>query len=65
MYDDKEIEVLDKANLLTAAVRNELAKGTKHYRKSDGEPLETLLEILQALKDEGSIVIEPKTEVLV
>lgn len=63
MYDDKEIEVLDKANLLTAAVRNELAKGTKHYRKSDNLFLDTELKILQAFADEGSIIIEPKKEI--
>lgn len=65
MYDDKEIEVKVKAKVIIAAVENELASGTKHFRKSDNKPLETVLEILRAIKDEGGVIFEPKKEEVV
>jgi len=58
-YDDKEIEVVDKAVVLLLSIRAALAGGTKHYRKSDNKLLETEKEILQAMLDEGSLYFEP------
>lgn len=58
MYDDKNIEVQDKAMLLIIEIRRALNSGTLHFRKSDGSFLGTEREILQALVDEGGIVFE-------
>lgn len=65
MYDDQNVKVTAEANLLIAAVKHELAKGTKHYRKSDNVLLSTDVEILQALVDEGGVIIEIKKESIV
>lgn len=62
MYDDKTIEVQDKAIALILGVRQALNNGTKHYRKSDGGLLSTEREILQALVVEGEIILEPITK---
>ena len=60
MYDDKEIEVIDKALVLISEIKSALANGCKHYRKSDNKPLTTLKEIITALRDKGEIEIEPR-----
>jgi len=60
MYDDKEIEIEDKAILLIVSVRSALAGGTKHYRKSDNKLLITEHEILEAMRKEGGIYFELK-----
>ena len=59
MYDDKNIELLNNANLLIAEVRRALANGTKHFRKSDNAELHTEKEIIQTLIDEREILFEP------
>lgn len=60
MYDDKNIEILDKALTIIAEVRRALSNGTKHFRKSDRKFLETPIEIIQTLVDEGEIIFEPR-----
>lgn len=62
MYDDKNIEIQDKALVLIAEVRRALNNGAKHFRKSDGMLLETDKVILRALIDEGEIIFEPRKE---
>jgi len=62
MYDDKEIERVDKAITILASIREALAAGTKHYRKSDNKLLTTDKEIIQALIDEKVIIFEPKVK---
>jgi len=62
MYDDKTIEVQDKAIVLILGVRQAMNNGTKHYRKSDNCILETEREVLKALVDEGEIILEPITK---
>ena len=59
-FDDKETEIVDNALLLIQSIRAALAGGTKHYRKSDSALLTTEKDIVQALYDEGEIIIEPK-----
>jgi len=61
MYDDKTIELQDRAIALIIGIRQALKNGTKHYRKSDNCLLKTDREILHALIDEGEILLEPKT----
>jgi len=60
MYDDKNIEAYDEARILIAEVRQALNNGTKHFRASDGKLLQTDIEILQALINEGTLLFEPK-----
>jgi len=62
MYDSKEIETYNNALLLIAEIKMALARGTKHFRVSDGKLLETLHEILDALKSEGEIQFKPRKE---
>ena len=50
------MDTLEKALLIIDAAKNELAMGTKHYKK--GKLLTTPLEIIQALRD-GGLTIEP------
>lgn len=59
MYDDSQIEATDKALLLIAEIELALKRGTKHYRASNGELLETPRAILEALLEEGTIEFEP------
>ena len=59
VYDDKETEVQDKAITLLICVRKALERGTKHYRKSDDCLLETDVEIIEALVEEGELIFEP------
>lgn len=52
---------LDAAFLLME-IRAALARGTKHFRVSDGALLNTPKEILEALLNEGEITFEPTKE---
>ena len=58
MYDDENIEIQDKAACLIYEIRRALNNGTKHFRKSNGTILQTDIEIIQALIDEGEIIFE-------
>jgi hypothetical protein len=51
----------EKAQLLVAAIKTELARGTKHYDK-DGNFLPDLMSIITALAETGCIVIESSPE---
>ena len=60
MYDDKEIEAVDKAMTLITEVEGALQNGVKHYRKSDGKLLTTTKDIILALSEDGGVIFEPK-----
>jgi hypothetical protein len=60
VYDDKEIEVEDKALTLIAVIGEALTDGTRHCRKSDGALLVSVKDVLKALRDEKVIEMEPK-----
>jgi hypothetical protein len=45
---------VEHALALIQAVRSSLDKGYKHY-KLDGTPLDTELEVIRALKDDGEV----------
>jgi hypothetical protein len=49
----------DLAKLLIKAANEALCRGTKHYNKA-GELLETPLEIVECLLNEGSVILQPK-----
>lgn len=47
-----------KAVLLANSIRRALKQGMRHY-SNDGKPLETATEILETLRDEGSVIVLP------
>ena len=47
-----------KAVLLANSVRRALMQGMRHF-SNDGKPLETATEILETLREEGSIIVLP------
>jgi len=59
MYDDKNVEIINETLLLVYMLKKALKEGTLHYRKSDGELLQTETEIIQALLDEGVVIFKP------
>jgi len=60
MSKETKENVKELAHILMEEVQTALAKGTKHYRKSDNVLLTTVEEIVKAMVDEGEIILEPK-----
>lgn len=56
---DTPAETLAKAKLLIKATEQALADGTKHY-DVNGNPLNTVKEVLAALTRDGKIEFEPR-----
>lgn len=53
------VDTVEKALALITAVRDALAKGTKHYNRA-GKLLLTEREILETLRTEGAVVFDPR-----
>jgi len=60
MFDDDRIQTAYNAVLLIKSIREELLKGTLHYRAKDGKLLETEEEILETLQNGDYIATEIK-----
>lgn len=56
MYDDKLVEVQHKLGSMVNTISRAILDGTKHYRKSDGAFLETVEEVIGALRSEGCVL---------
>ena len=54
-------DILENAMLIVESTKNELALGTKHYRRSTMQRLTEPKQILLALK-ENDLIIEPSPE---
>lgn len=53
------VSVEEKAALLITEIEAALRRGTLHFRESDGMPLTTVKEILEAILDEGKVIFRP------
>jgi len=51
-------DTMNLALIMIREVRDALARGTKHYRKSDGKLLVSEKEIIKVLLAEGEIVLD-------
>lgn len=51
-------DIVDNAVLLITEVREALAAGTKHFNKA-GKLLETEIDIITCMKEEGGVTFEP------
>lgn len=52
-------DVHEEALVMILEITKALARGTKHYRKSDNKELLTAREIVETLLKEGVIELEP------
>lgn len=51
-------EITENAVIFMEEVRNALANGVEHFRKSDNQKLLTAKDVLLALLEEGSVYIK-------
>ena len=58
MPEPPEMTARQKALILITEIDRALARGTKHFNKA-GELLETRLEVLTCMIDEGGVTFEP------
>lgn len=66
MFDDEVVKAQTKLSaqikieviILLNSIKNALRSGVLHYRKSDGALLKTPEEVIKALIDEGSVILE-------